>query len=106
MNQTKKEIKEIFTGMLKKSPLTILFGYGTGSLSVYITNLEKIEEQNFSNFIPNLELNLVPFIIGFVTGFIWSNSLIKEMHNLTIKQMYYRLPIIIIWMIALLILSL
>ena len=104
----KEEIKEIFSGMLKKSPLNLLCGFGVGWLTQLLVVLPDLSSSlGAGNNLLSMELNQNPilFLISFSVGSLWSNSLIKEMQNINYRKLLIRLPLILVWIIAILLSS-
>ena len=104
----KEEIKEIFSGMLKKSPLNFLCGCGFGFFTQLLVDLPDLSSGSVtSGNLLSMALNHNPilFWISFSVGFLWSNSLIKEMQNINYRKLLIRLPLILAWIIAILLSS-
>jgi fluoride ion exporter CrcB/FEX len=85
MSQT---FKDIFADLFKinRFPVNFIGGLALGLL--------------FEKFISS-QLLSVNFLIGFFCGFVYMNSLVKEVNTITIKGMYYRLAIVVIGFILL-----
>ena len=104
----KEELKEIFDGVLKKLPLTIFCGLGVGFFTLLLTgirelnNIKIVHENAFNSIISH---NPFLFWISFLVGVLWSNSIIKEIRILSFRKAMYRMPIILIWLIAMLLLN-
>ena len=102
----KEEVKEIFSGMLKKFLLNALCGYGFGLLTQLQVGLPDLGSGTAVNLISMLlNQNPILFWISFSVGFLWSNSLIKEMQNINYRKSLFRLPLILVWIIAILLSS-
>lgn len=102
----KQEIKEIFNGVfsIKKAAPNSLGGIGAGSLSYIMVPPKNIslDQSLFANLIESQPL---AFIIGFIAGYIWTNMLVKETNNLSMRKLYFALPIVVIWYLSVLLLT-
>lgn len=101
----KEEIKEIFSGLHKKFIINVVFGFGLALYSLFMFNQKEINKLNDITLYKIIENNPMLFWISFFLGFIWSNSLIKDIHLITYKKLLYRMPILLIWIILAILLS-
>lgn len=104
----KEEINELFKGMTQKLPLNLLCGLGVGLLTQLLVGLPEFNSGvGTSDKLLYMVLNQNPilFWISFSVGFLWSNSLIKEMQKITLRKLIIRLPLILVWIIAILLSS-
>jgi hypothetical protein len=104
----KEEINELFRGMTEKLPLNLLCGFGVGLLTQILVGLSDLDSGvGISGNLLYMVLNQNPilFWISFSVGFLWSNSLIKEMQKITLRKLFIRLPLILVWIIAILLSS-
>jgi len=102
-----RELKEIFNGIFKNLSLNIFCGLGIGFftiLSVGMKELKIIEIIGNNPFKTIINYNPPLFWISFFVGFLWSNSLIKEIQIITINKFLVRFPIILVWLLAILLL--
>jgi len=102
-----RELKEIFNGIFKNLALNILCGLGIGFftiLSVGMKELKIIEIIGNNPLKTIINYNPPLFWISFFVGFLWSNSLIKEIQIITINKFLVRFPIILVWLLAILLL--
>ena len=102
----KQEIKEIFSGVFssKKFAPNLLGGIGVGSCSYIFVPPKNISlDQNL--FINLIESEPLVFIIGFIVGYIWTNMLVKETNKVSMRKLYFSLPIIVIWLLSVLLLT-
>ena len=81
-----EEIKEIFSGMLRKSPVNLFYGLGLAMFSILFFDSQDImtNKGSYNNmFYAILDKNPACFWLSFFVGFIWSNSMIKELQVFT-----------------------
>jgi hypothetical protein len=73
-------------------------------LSVAMKELKIIEITGNNPFKTIINYNPLLFWISFFVGFLWSNSLIKEIQIITLNKFLVRFPIILVWLLAILLL--
>ena len=103
----KEEFKEIFKGIFNNLQLNIVCGLGIGFftiLSVGMKELKIIEIIDNNPFNSIINYNPPLFWISFFVGFLWSNSLIKEIQIITLNKFLVRFPIILVWLLAIILL--
>ena len=99
----KEELKEIFEGIFKKLPMNLFCGLGIGFftiLTIDLADLNTLKTLHSNPLATLINHNPLLFWTSFLVGFLWSNSLIKEMRILTYRKLIYRLPILLIWIIG------
>ena len=102
----KQEVKEIFNGVfsIKKAAPNSLGGIGVGCLSYIMVPPKNIslDQSLFTNLI---ESEPLVFIIGFIVGYIWTNMLVKETNKVSMRKLYFSMPIMVIWLLLVLLLT-
>tara|TARA_B100000768_G_C10962120_1_gene242146 strand:- start:98 stop:412 length:315 start_codon:yes stop_codon:yes gene_type:complete len=102
----KQEIKEIFSGIfsIKKVGPNFLGGIGVGYYS-YIFVPPKNISINQNIFLDIIESEPLVFIIGFIVGYISTNMLVKETNKVSMRKLYFLMPIIVIWLLSVVLLT-
>ena len=104
-----KEIfNDIFGGMLKKMPINFSVGVSWGFFTIILRG--DMDTSNCVLICDNLLVtiinqNLWLFSVGVLAGFLYSNSLIKDLQILSLKKAMYRFPIVLLWVLAMFILG-
>lgn len=107
-NNIKEGFNEIFSGMFQKIPLNLFSGLGIVFFTVLVTDLEnlnQVKQVGNNPFLAFVSHNPPLFWISFLVGFLWSNSMTKNLQTITLMKFIYRIPITIIWTLAIFLLS-
>jgi hypothetical protein len=88
------ELSQIFSGpFLKKFNMNVFGGLGFTTLLMFYSK----PDQAYSLY---QWMDTPLFWILLILGFIYTNSMISEVRNISFRQMYYRLPIVILMFLA------